>query len=81
MPEYIQVDVRDGSQWTPFLWSCYTTSLEMASLLLQHGADVNAKGVHHCTGIGGPWSTLCTGGRGQREHCKSLYMDYTLACE
>jgi hypothetical protein len=33
--------------------SCCTTCLEMASLLLQHGADVNAKG----TGEG----SLCTG--------------------
>jgi len=47
----IKVDGRDVGLWTPFLWACYTSNLEMASLLLQHGAEVNAKGIHNCTGI------------------------------
>jgi ankyrin repeat protein len=53
-----QVDARDSGSWTPLLWACYTDSLEMASLLLQHNADPNAKGLYHCTGEKSSFSSL-----------------------
>ena len=41
------------SKWsqTPFLWACYIGNVDMASFLLDHGSDVNCRGLHHCTGL------------------------------
>ena len=44
------VEVKDTNSWTPFLWSCYIGNVEIAESLLTNGADVNARGLHHCTG-------------------------------
>ena len=41
----------DIASWTPLLWTCYKgTSVETADVLIRHGADVNAVGIHHISG-------------------------------
>ena len=41
----------DIASWTPLLWTCYKgTSIETADVLIRHGADVNAVGIHHISG-------------------------------
>ena len=44
------LEERDTNSWTAFLWACYVGSTEIAEILLNAGADVNARGLHHCTG-------------------------------
>ena len=41
----------DIASWTPLLWTCYKgTAVETADVLIRHGADVNAVGIHHISG-------------------------------
>ena len=45
------MEAKDSNSWTPFLWSCYIGNTEIAEILLENGADVNVRGLHHCTGL------------------------------
>lgn len=57
--------MKKGS-WTAFMWACYKGHTQTAKVLLDHGADPNAQGLHHMTSL--VWAS----GRGHTEIVKLL---------
>ena len=44
---YIAADI---GAWTPLIWACYKGYPKTVETLIQHGADINSRGMHHVSG-------------------------------
>ena len=44
---YVAADI---GAWTPLIWACYKGYPKTVETLIQHGADVNSRGMHHVSG-------------------------------
>ena len=40
----------DSYGWTPLLWATYYRQISIMKLLIDNGADINHKGLHHISG-------------------------------
>ena len=46
-----EVDSRDNSGWTPLHYASYYGHLEVARVLVDHGADINTRQLYHYTPV------------------------------
>ena len=46
-----KIDASDVGSWTPLLWACYQSHLDIVDALISSGADVNNRGQYHASGL------------------------------
>ena len=46
----LAINCTDNMGWTPLLWAVYYENIDMIKLLINSGADMNYKALHHIGG-------------------------------